>query len=142
MAANHDNGVYANRELGEAATLPMKNLDAWKEWVAKQHALMHIYGAEEWFKHLLEHIEEETVSDKGAVPRVEKHLEVEKVNTAQQMLRVRDLPRMQLHPQPYMHKRVTAKTWILILACVIEDCALECRLHDRELYVDALLQQL
>ncbi|KJP85166.1 hypothetical protein AK88_05209 [Plasmodium fragile] len=78
MATNEDNVVYGHSEFGEAATLPMKKLDLWKEWVAQQHALMHIYGAEEWFKHLLNSVQEQTVPATGDVPGVETHVEVEK----------------------------------------------------------------
>ncbi|KJP85163.1 hypothetical protein AK88_05206 [Plasmodium fragile] len=134
MAADADNG---QRAFGEAPTPPMKKLDAWKAWVAKQHALMNIYGEEEWFQRLLQHIEEETASQNGEVPVVEH------VMPAADLLQVRNLSLSQpLHPQPYMTKPVTATTWILILALVIEQCELESRLQETELYVDALLQNM
>ncbi|KJP85114.1 hypothetical protein AK88_05253 [Plasmodium fragile] len=140
MPANEDNGVSAHSELGEAATLPMKKLDLWRQWIAQQHRQLHTYSAEEWFKHLLNNVEEETESKNGEVRGVEKDLEVEKVMAAEDVLRVRDLPQSQLHQQPYMKTRLTAKIWILILALVIQQCELESSMQDRELYLDALLQ--
>ncbi|KJP84853.1 hypothetical protein AK88_05517 [Plasmodium fragile] len=140
MAANEDNG---HSVLGDAATLQMKTLRLWKEWVAKQHALMHIYGEEEWFKHLLNNVEEEIVPEKGEVPRVENDLDVDRVMGTADMLRVRDVPRKQLHPQPYMQKPLTAlKLCMLLLASVIEECEIESSMLDRELYVDDLLHKL
>ncbi|KJP85381.1 hypothetical protein AK88_04981 [Plasmodium fragile] len=139
MATNEDNedhGVHGQRALGEAAILPMKKLDAWNGWVAKQHRQMRMYNAEEWFQHLLNNVEQQTASQKGEVPGVEYAM------FAEHMLRVRNAQRTQLHPQLYMKKPLTAKTWILILALVIEQCEVECRLHDRELYVDDLLEKL
>ncbi|KJP84905.1 hypothetical protein AK88_05255 [Plasmodium fragile] len=141
MVAEEDNGVSGQRELGESATPQINKLDAWKEWVAQQHRQMSVHRKQEWCKHLLNNVEEATVSQKGEVPRVEKHLEVDKVMGTEHMLRVTHVPRTQLHTQPYMQKRLTAKTWILILALVIEQCELECRLQQTELHVDALLQQ-
>ncbi|KJP85005.1 hypothetical protein AK88_05360 [Plasmodium fragile] len=132
--------VSGNSELGEAATVPLKNLDAWKGWVAQQHALMHIYAEAEWFQHLLNNVEDETASHKGEVSVVEKDLEVEKVMAAEDVLHVRDVPRTQLHKQPDMTKPLTAQTWILLLALVIEQCEVERSLQEKELYVDALLQ--
>ncbi|KJP84943.1 hypothetical protein AK88_05421 [Plasmodium fragile] len=139
MAANVEHGHSA---LGEAATPPMQKLDLWKQWIAQQHRHMSTYSQEEWFKHLLHNVEEETVPQHGQAPIVHNDLEVEKVMAAQQMLRVRAVPRSQpLHPQPYMKKPLTAKIWILLLALVIEHCEVERSLQDKELYVDALLQK-
>ncbi|KJP84963.1 hypothetical protein AK88_05402 [Plasmodium fragile] len=117
-------------------------LRLWKEWVAQQHDLINTYGEQEWFQHLLNNADAATESQKGEVPGVENDLEVDTVMAAEEMLRVRDVPRTQLHPQPYMKKPLTAKTWILILALVIEQCELECRLQETELYVDDLLDTL
>ncbi|KJP85751.1 hypothetical protein AK88_04621 [Plasmodium fragile] len=139
MAANEDNGVYGENRT--AATMDSKQ-HAWKEWVAQQHRQMRMYCEAQWFQHLLNNVAQETVSDNGAVPRVEKHLEVENVMAAEDVLRVRALPRTQLHPQPYMTKPLTANIWILILALVIQQCELESSMQDKELYVDDLLQQL
>ncbi|KJP84925.1 hypothetical protein AK88_05445 [Plasmodium fragile] len=126
----------------KAATMDSKK-HAWKEWVAKQHRQMRMYNAEAWFQRLLNTVVEETQSHKGEVPGVETDVEVENVMAAEDMLRVRDLPRSQpLHKQPYMKKPLTAQTWILILALIIEACELENSMHDRELYVDALLQNM
>ncbi|KJP88230.1 hypothetical protein AK88_02177 [Plasmodium fragile] len=136
-AADEDNEY---REFGEAATLQMKQ-HAWKKWVAQQHRQMRMHKAE-WFQHLLHNVEEETVSPNGAVPAVHKDLEVDKVMAAEDMPQVRDLPESQLHQPPHMTKPLTAKTWMLLLACVIEQCAVESSMHDRELYVDALLQNM
>ncbi|KJP84714.1 hypothetical protein AK88_05654, partial [Plasmodium fragile] len=142
MAEHEDNGVSGNSELGEAAILPMKKVRLWKQWVAKQHALMHIYGEEEWFQHLLNNVQEATATHKGEVSVVEKDLEVEKVMAAEHMLRVRTSPGTQpLHRQTYMKKRLTAQTWILILALIIEECELESSMQHKDLYVDDLLQQ-
>ncbi|KJP89174.1 hypothetical protein AK88_01260 [Plasmodium fragile] len=137
MAADEDHG---QRAFGEAATSPMKKLRLWKQWVEQQHRQMSMYKAE-WFQHLLENIEEETVPDKGDVPGLAKDLDVEKAPAAEDMLRVRALPCTQLHPQPYMKTPLTANICIPILALVIEQCAVERRLQETELYVDALLQQ-
>ncbi|KJP84754.1 hypothetical protein AK88_05614 [Plasmodium fragile] len=142
MAADEDNGVYGQREFGAAAILPMKKLRLWRQWIAQQHRQMSIYNAEEWFPHLLNNVEEETESHKGEIPRVEQHLHVDKVMAAQQRLRLRDVPCTKLHKQPHMKKPLTAKTWIMILALVIEQCELERSLQEKELYVDDLLQQL
>ncbi|KJP84862.1 hypothetical protein AK88_05507 [Plasmodium fragile] len=132
----------ASGEHRKAASMESKK-HAWKEWVGKQHALMHIYSAQEWFKHLLETIEHETESQKGEVPGVETDLELEKVPAAEDMLRVRDVPRSQpLHEHYYQQKHLISKLWILILALVIQQCELECRLQEKELYVDDLLHKL
>ncbi|KJP85430.1 hypothetical protein AK88_04933 [Plasmodium fragile] len=137
------NGVSGHSVLGEAATLHMQKLDLWKEWVAQQHRHMRMYGKEQqWFQHLLNNVEEDTVPQKGDVSVVEQDLDVEKAMAAEDILRVRHVPRSQLHKQPYMKKRLTAQTWILILALVIEQCEVECRLQETELYVDDLLAQL
>ncbi|KJP84899.1 hypothetical protein AK88_05469 [Plasmodium fragile] len=137
--------MVANGASGEhrkAATLERKNLDLWRQWTAQQHRQMSMYGQEAWFKHLLDNIAEETVSDTGEVPRVETHLEVEKVMAAQDILIVRVAPRTQLHQAPHMKKPLTAKIWILILALVIEQCEIERRAQEKELYVDNLLEKL
>ncbi|KJP85388.1 hypothetical protein AK88_04988 [Plasmodium fragile] len=139
----HMAATAASGEHRKAATMERTKLDAWKEWVAQQHQQMSTYTEEQWFPHLLNSAEEETVPEKGEVPGVEKHLEVEKVKGTEHILTVRDVPRSQpLHPQPYMKKRFTAKTWILILAFVIEESEMEQNMHEKELYVDALLEQL
>ncbi|KJP84852.1 hypothetical protein AK88_05516 [Plasmodium fragile] len=121
----------------------MKKLHAWKQWVEQQHRKMSTYKEEAWFKHLLHNVQEATVSEKGEVSVVEKDLEVDKVMAAEDLLQVSDVPRSQPLPQqPYMKKSLTAQTWILILALVIEQCEVERSLQDRELYVDDLLQKL
>ncbi|KJP84866.1 hypothetical protein AK88_05503 [Plasmodium fragile] len=132
----------ASSEHRTAATMESTQLDAWKEWIARKHKRTDTYSEEEWFKHLLSSVEEETVPDKGDVPIAEKDLEVEKVMAAHQRLRLRDVPRSQLHPQPYMKQPLTAHTWMLLLASVIEQCEIESSMQDRELYVDALLDTL
>ncbi|KJP85612.1 hypothetical protein AK88_04725, partial [Plasmodium fragile] len=142
MVANQDNGVYGQRELGAAATLPMKKLRLWKQWVAQQYRQMSMYGHDAWFQHLLNTVEEQTVPAKGEVPIAEKGIEVDKVMAAEDVLRVRAAPRKQLHPQPYMKKQLTAQIWILILALVIEQCAIESSMQEKELYVDDLLDKL
>ncbi|KJP86096.1 hypothetical protein AK88_04287 [Plasmodium fragile] len=119
-----------------------QKLHAWKEWVAKQHRQMRMYNAQASFQHLLNNVEEETVPGKRAVPGVDNDLEVDTVMRREHMPRVRDLPAQQLHPQLYLNKPLCAKIWTLILALVIEQCKVERSLQDRELYVDALLQQL
>ncbi|KJP85644.1 hypothetical protein AK88_04716 [Plasmodium fragile] len=142
MVATEDNGVYGHSELGDAAILPMKKLDLWRQCVAQQHRQMSMYK-EEWFKHLLENIEEETVPGKRDVSGVEKDLKMEIVTAAEDMLQVRDLPRSQpLHQQPHMKKPLSTKIWILILALVIEQYELESRFQEKELYVDTLLEHL
>ncbi|KJP84854.1 hypothetical protein AK88_05509 [Plasmodium fragile] len=143
MVANEDNGVYGHSEFGEATTLQMSKLRLWKQWVSQQHRQMRMYNAEEWFQHLLNNVEEETVPEKGEVPIMEKDLEVEQVMGAEDVLRVRDVPRpQQLHPQLYLNKPVSTKICILILALVIEQYELESRLQEKELYVENLLEHL
>ncbi|KJP85438.1 hypothetical protein AK88_04941 [Plasmodium fragile] len=138
MAANEASGEHRT-----AATVPMQKLRLWKQWVSQQHRHMRMYSEQEWFQHLLNTVQEATVSEKGEVPRVETHLEVEQVTAAANMLRVRDIPRTQpLHEQYYKQKHLIAKLWLLLLSSVIEDCALERNLQDRELYVDALLRNM
>ncbi|KJP84928.1 hypothetical protein AK88_05437 [Plasmodium fragile] len=142
MVATDDNVHRELREQGSIGCVEMKK-DAWKQWVAKQHHDMAKYIEKEWFQHLLNNVEQATVPATGEVLGVEKDLEVETVTAAAHVLRVRDLPWSQpLHPQPYMKKPLTAKTWILILALVIEDCELESRLQENELYVDDLLHNM
>ncbi|KJP84753.1 hypothetical protein AK88_05613 [Plasmodium fragile] len=142
MAATDDNGVSGHREFGEAATMERTKLRLWKQWVAKQHRQMRMYNAEEWFQRLLNNVEDATVPQHGQAPIAEKGTEVEAVTATEHLLQVRDAPRSQLHPQPYMKQRLTAKTWILILALVIEQCEVERSLQEKELYVDDLLEQL
>ncbi|KJP86094.1 hypothetical protein AK88_04285 [Plasmodium fragile] len=137
MAADADNG---HRAFGELATLPMMKLWLWKAWVAQQHRKMSVHSHEAWFQRLFNNVEDQTVPQNGDVPGVGNDLEVEKVMEAEDS--VRDLPRSQLHQHLYMNKRLTAKTLILILALVIEQCELESRLQETELYVDELLQKL
>ncbi|KJP90001.1 hypothetical protein AK88_00170 [Plasmodium fragile] len=135
--------MVANAASGEhrtAATMESKKLDAWKEWIAKQHRNMRMYNAEEWFQHLLNNVQDDTLPETGEIPAVDTHLEVEKAMGTEDMLTVRAVPRTHLHRQTYMKKRVTAQIWILILALIIEECELECRLQRTELYVDDLLQ--
>ncbi|KJP84955.1 hypothetical protein AK88_05410 [Plasmodium fragile] len=134
--------MVATAPSGEAATLERKK-DAWKEWVAKQHRQMSMYNAQEWFQRLLNTVEHETVPQHGQAPIVENDLEVEKVMAAEHILRVRDLPRTPLHQQPYMQQPLTAhKLCMLILASVIEECEIESSMHEKELYLDDLLQKL
>ncbi|KJP85561.1 hypothetical protein AK88_04827 [Plasmodium fragile] len=159
MAADEDHGVSGNSELGAAATPPMKKLDLWRQWIAQQHRQMRMYSEQEWFKHLLNTVQEATVSEKGAVPgvqkdvevehvmaeedRVDKDLEVEKVMGTEHMLSVRVAPCTQpMHKQLSMKKPLTATLCMLLLASVIEACEIENSLQDKELYVDALLEQL
>ncbi|KJP85646.1 hypothetical protein AK88_04718 [Plasmodium fragile] len=139
----------ASSEHKTAATMESKKLEAWKEWVAKQHNHIETYSEEEWFRHLLENIEEDTVTAAEKVPEncaihaVETHLDVEKAMGTEHLLHVPDIPESQpLHQPPHMNKPLSATTWILILALVIEHCELESRLQEKELYVDDLLQKL
>ncbi|KJP86706.1 hypothetical protein AK88_03618 [Plasmodium fragile] len=112
----------ASGEHREAATMERKKLDAWKEWVAQQHQQMSMYGQEqEWFQHWLNNVEEAAVSQKGEIPRVEKHLEVEKVMAAEHMLKVGHVPRTQpIHEDSYKKKQLLAKLWMPTLALIIE----------------------
>ncbi|KJP90002.1 hypothetical protein AK88_00171 [Plasmodium fragile] len=133
----------ASSEHRTAATMESKKLDLWKQWVAQQHQQLSTYSEQEWFQHLLNNVEEETVPQKAEVPREEQHLEVETVMAAEDLLRVRDLPRSQpLHQPPHMTKPLNANIWILILALIIEQCELECTIQDRDLYVDTFLEHL
>ncbi|KJP85654.1 hypothetical protein AK88_04685 [Plasmodium fragile] len=136
MAANEDN---VHRELSEQRSIGCVEMkkDAWKKWVVKQHHDMAKYIENDWFRHLLENIDQETVPDKGAVPPVDK------VMGTEDTLRVRDLPQPQpLHEDSYKQTQLIAKLWMLILAFVIEQCELESRLQEKELYVDELLDHL
>ncbi|KJP85384.1 hypothetical protein AK88_04984 [Plasmodium fragile] len=172
MVANAAHGVYVQRAFGEVATMERNKLDAWKEWVAKQHELLNIHGEEEWFQHLWSNIEEtgvvtehdgmpeqirmlegvshiHTVDEKPTTfvtehgPTVEKGLQVQEALDGGSALKVRHVPRPQpLHKQPYMKKPLTATIWILILALVIEQCEVERNLQETELYVDELLDNI
>ncbi|KJP85076.1 hypothetical protein AK88_05298 [Plasmodium fragile] len=117
--------------------------DAWKQWVAQLHRQMSVFSEEEWFQHLLHHVEEATVPEKGEVPGVEKGIEVEQVLAAEHILRVRDVPRHKpLHEQYYQQKHLISKLWMLLLASVIEECEIESSMQEKELYVDDLLAKL
>ncbi|KJP89171.1 hypothetical protein AK88_01257 [Plasmodium fragile] len=141
MAERAHNGQRALGERGHMPSVEMKK-DAWKKWVAQQHRHMRMY-TEQWFQRLLNNVEDHTVPQKGEVARVDKHLEVEKVKATEDVLRVRHLPRTQLHQQPYMQQPLTGlKLCMLLLAFVIEQCELERSLQEKELYVDALLEKL
>ncbi|KJP88320.1 hypothetical protein AK88_01936 [Plasmodium fragile] len=143
MVANANNGVSGHRELGEAPTPPMKKLDLWKEWIARQHKRTDTYSEEEWFQHLLNNVQQETATPTGEVSVVDNDLEVDKVTAAADMLRVTAIPCTQpLHQPPHMKQPLTATLWMLLLASVIEESELERSLQDRELYVDDLLEQL
>ncbi|KJP89618.1 hypothetical protein AK88_00829 [Plasmodium fragile] len=140
---NEDNGVSGQRTLGARGNIPSVEMkkDAWTKWVAQPHALMHIYGEEQWFQHLLNNVQEATATHKGEVPIADKGIAVEQVMATEDS--VRDLPRSQpLHPQPYMKKPLTAKLWMLLLASVIHGCEIENIMQDRELYLDELLDTL
>ncbi|KJP90000.1 hypothetical protein AK88_00169 [Plasmodium fragile] len=130
----------ASGDHRKAATMESTKLRLWKEWVAQQHRQMRMYK-EQWCKHLLHNVEEETVPEKGEEHILEKDLEVETVMAAEDMLTVTAVPRPQLHPQPYMKKRLIAKLWMLLLASVIEECEFESSMQEKELYLDDLLQQ-
>ncbi|KJP85756.1 hypothetical protein AK88_04626, partial [Plasmodium fragile] len=126
-----------------AATMERTKLDLWRQWVAQQHRQMRMYCEAQWFQQLLNNVDAATESQNGEVPGVETDLNMQIVTAAADMLQVRDVPRSQpLHQQSYMKKPLTANIWILILALVIEQCEIECRLQEKELYVDDLLQQL
>ncbi|KJP84903.1 hypothetical protein AK88_05464 [Plasmodium fragile] len=141
-SATANNGQRARGAPGNIPSADMTKLRLWREWVAQQHRQMSMYGPEEWFKHLLNNVEDQTVSDKGEVSVVQKDLEVENAMAAEDMLHVRDVPRSQsLHPQSYM-KQLIAQLWMLLLASVIEECEIERSMQEKELYLDALLQQL
>ncbi|KJP84897.1 hypothetical protein AK88_05467 [Plasmodium fragile] len=125
----------ASGEHWQAATMESKK-HAWKAWVAQQHRQLRMY-TEEWFQHLLHNVEEQTVTATGESPGVETLMGKEDV------LRVTHAqPSQSLHPPPDMQKTLTAKTWILILAFVIEQCEVERSLQEKELCVDDLLEQL
>ncbi|KJP85070.1 hypothetical protein AK88_05292 [Plasmodium fragile] len=136
--------VSGHRELGDPGNIPsteMKKLRLWNEWVATQHRQLRMHKAE-WFQHLLNTVQEETVSEKGAVPAVENDLEVDTVMGTEHIPIVRDVPRSQpMHQHLYMNKPLTAKICILLLALVIEQCEVERSLQEQQLYVDDLLQK-
>ncbi|KJP85117.1 hypothetical protein AK88_05256 [Plasmodium fragile] len=141
-APNDDN---VHRELSEQRSIGCVEMkkDAWKQWVVKQHNDMAKYIEKDWFRHLLNTVQEETVPAKGDVPAVDTDLNMQIVTAAADILSVRDIPRTQpLHPQPYMTKPLTAQLWMLLLAFVIEQCELESRLQEKELYVDDLLAKI
>ncbi|KJP85162.1 hypothetical protein AK88_05205 [Plasmodium fragile] len=142
MRQHATDDVCGYRELGEAPTPPMQKLDLWKQWVAQQHRQMSTYSEQEWFQHLLNNVEEETVPQHGQVPAVETDLNMQIVTAAADMLRVRDLPRTQLHRSPHMKTPLTAKLWMLLLASIIEECEIERSLQETELYVDEVLDKL
>ncbi|KJP85123.1 hypothetical protein AK88_05248 [Plasmodium fragile] len=162
MVANEDNGVSSQRALGARGNIPsadMTKLRLWKQWVAKQHAQMSVHSDEQCFQYLLRNIEEENTLHGQRVPGATKEtvqaaiisgLNTEDTHLMPQVPHDEHIPstnvkqreQQDLYPDLYRTKSLTAKIWILLLALVIEHCELECRLQDRELYVDDLLEQL
>ncbi|KJP85434.1 hypothetical protein AK88_04937 [Plasmodium fragile] len=143
MAAHQHNAQRALGERGHIPSVEMKKLRLWKAWVATQNKRTDTYSEQAWFQHLLNNVQEQTESHKCAVPVVGQDLEVEHAIGTEDVLRVRDVPRSQpLHQDAHTKKHDIAKLWMLLLASVIEQCELECRLQQTELYVDDLLEQL
>ncbi|KJP85108.1 hypothetical protein AK88_05260 [Plasmodium fragile] len=158
MVANEHNVVYGHRELGDAATMERKKLDLWKEWVAQQHALMHIYGAEEWFQHLLHTVAHETTEETGS--QREQTFHANNIPTAQEgatdaaaqkrapenipLTKVKEPEQQHDHYPELRHtEHLTAhKLWMLVLSLLIEECDMEQNMKETELYVDDLLEQL
>ncbi|ANQ10197.1 SICA-like antigen [Plasmodium coatneyi] len=91
--------------------------ELWRIWVRKQHSLMEANGQTDWFKHLLDNIEEVNGAEK---------LE------QQQLCQVSYKP----------NNRLTVKLWMLILALVFEECEMEENVCNKDLYLDHLLQSI
>ncbi|KJP85107.1 hypothetical protein AK88_05259 [Plasmodium fragile] len=130
---------------------PIPDHTNWINWIDRHKHIVRACTGQPWFNALKsewkQHLRDHMVANEdngvyGHSEFVDKDVEVEKAMAAEHMLRVRDLPRSQLHQPPHMKKRLTAKTWILLLALVIEQCELERNLQETESYVDDLLDKL
>ncbi|KJP86098.1 hypothetical protein AK88_04289 [Plasmodium fragile] len=154
MATNAASGEHRT-----AATMERQKLDLWRQWIAQQYRQMSTYTAEEWFQYLLRNIEEENTLHGQRVPGANKEpvqaaiisgLNTEDTHLMPEVPHEEHIPsttvkqreQQDLYPDLYRTKSLTAKTWILLLALVIEQCEVESSLHDRELYVDDLLHKL
>ncbi|KJP84850.1 hypothetical protein AK88_05520 [Plasmodium fragile] len=152
MAVNAASGEHRT-----AATMETQKLEAWKAWVAQQHRQMSTYSEQQCFQYLLRNIEEENTLHgqrvRGANKETVQAPIISGLNTEDTHLMpevpheehipsttVKQREQQDLYPDIYRTKSLTANTWILILALVIEQCEVECRLQDTELYVDDLLQ--
>ncbi|ANQ05791.1 SICA-like antigen [Plasmodium coatneyi] len=93
-----------------------KRKDSFRSWVREQRALMELNSqTADWFKHLLDNIEEVNGTD--------------------------ELKQQQLCKDSYKAKnRLAPKLWMLILALVFEECEREENIVDKEFYFDHLLQ--
>ncbi|ANQ10669.1 SICA antigen [Plasmodium coatneyi] len=134
---------------GEDTSSPeMRKKDAWKKWVAKQHELMDVNSEQDWFKHLLENVEEVDRNELGKTNESEQQQQKQKQNelkteeaTQSTSSTFTKAPKKEeLCKKSYKKNFLIAKLWMLILALVFEECELEKSLHDKELYVDNLLE--
>ncbi|KJP85429.1 hypothetical protein AK88_04932 [Plasmodium fragile] len=155
MVANDASGVNTT-----AAFMDSKK-HAWKEWVAKQHALMNTYSEEAWFQHLLNNVEEDKViiqgkaevpemekivhaHDESQVPEQQTHVDTDVAREHIALATVKDPEQQHDHYPELRHtEQLTAHTlWMLVLSLIIEECQMEQNMHEKELYVDHLLEQL
>ncbi|GAB69462.1 Pvstp1, partial [Plasmodium cynomolgi strain B] len=137
MAESTQNPLSAFHEKNDIPFIEMQK-GLWRQWVSKQHKLMDMYKEQDWFMNLLNDIEEKEVEE---VLTVEEAVEVEVVGE-EEVLGVEELEKQQLYQEFHKRKQLVAKLWMLILALVIEECEMEDNIHDKELYLDSLLQNL
>ncbi|KJP84898.1 hypothetical protein AK88_05468 [Plasmodium fragile] len=153
MAANAASGEHRT-----AATMDRHKLDLWKQWVSQQHNHIETYSEEEWFQHLLHHVQQHNTEETGSQREQTFHLnniptaqagatDAEAHHRAPENIPFTTVkhpqPQHDDHPELRHTQHFTAhKLCMLILASVIEECAVHSRLQATELYVDDLLEQL
>ncbi|ANQ06077.1 Pvstp1 [Plasmodium coatneyi] len=108
---------------GDIPSLESHKKELWKQWVAMQHDLMELNSQTDWFIQMLENMEE--------IP-----------NETEELLGVDKLQSQRLCPESYKQKQFVAKLWMLILALMFEECEREENVHNKELYLDGLLQNI
>ncbi|ANQ09981.1 SICA antigen [Plasmodium coatneyi] len=98
----------------DVSSMENRKKELWKQWVAKQHALMEWNSqTADWFKHLLDNVERMNPDESE---------------------------QQQLQKDFYRKNRQTRKLWMLILALLFEECEREENIVDKEFYLDHLLQ--
>ncbi|GAB69475.1 Pvstp1 [Plasmodium cynomolgi strain B] len=159
-----EQGQAYHSEFHENNDVPFleRQKDSWRQWVAKQYTRMQMVSEQDWFRHLLNNIEEEEAEVVEEVLGVEQppqeqqrpnelqqsnelephKSETEKAKENISWTKVEELEKEHLCREFGKKKQFIAKLWMLILALVIEECEMEDNLHDKELYVDSLLQKL
>ncbi|SBO21670.1 SICAvar, type I (fragment) [Plasmodium knowlesi strain H] len=126
------------KEENDSSCAARRKKDAWRKWIAKQHALMDVNSEQDWFKHLLENVEE-VEQDESEQQGENEHKTGE--GTESTTSAYNNLPRrQQLHKNSNKKNFLITKLWMLILALVFEECERERTLHEKEMYVDHLLE--